>query len=81
MERTPPTTTPRSELQSIGRTMEPPRGGEARAEREQTVMPWVRMLIGLLVVMGFVAALIVIGPSKEGTRKEATVFSTEVRHP
>ena len=81
MARTQQTMNAHSELQSIGRTMGPPHGDEARAQRQQTVMPWVWMLVGLLVVLGFVAALMVIGPSKkEGTPRESTVFSTAVRH-
>lgn len=35
----------------------PPLGEEARAQRRATSMPWVWMMVGLVVVIAFVAAL------------------------
>ena len=59
-----------------------PHGEEAAAQRRQTRLPWVWMLVGLLVVAGFIGVLIVMGPSARlsMTPRESTTFSTLVRH-
>ena len=58
-----PDSTVRSELRSIGRTMDDhPNGEEAKAQRRQRRQPWVTLLIGLLLVAAFIGALMVLGP-------------------
>jgi len=75
-------TTVRSELQSIGRTMRPPVGAEAKAQRRQTRLPWVWLIVGLIVVAAFIAALVVMGPTARlsMTPKESATFSALARH-
>lgn len=36
---------------------EPPEGGEARAQRLQTIMPWIWGVVGVFVVAAFVALM------------------------
>jgi uncharacterized membrane protein YhaH (DUF805 family) len=72
--------TARSELRSIGRTMSPATGAEARAQRRQYWMPWVWFLVGLLVVAGLVGVLFVVGPSPLSKMPtKSVVFSAPVR--
>lgn len=76
-------TTVRSELQSVGRTNDDLlHGEEAAAQRWQTRMPWVWLIVGLVVVAGFIAALMVLGPQARWstTPRESPTFSTPMRH-
>jgi len=56
--------------------MHPPRGEEAEAQRLETLMPWVWLVLGLLVVIAFVAVLFAGGPSRlAGTPRESPTYS------
>jgi len=83
METEPPTTTVRSELQSIRRSMDDlPHSAEARAQRRQTRMPWIWMVVGLAIATVFAGALLTgTPPSSLATPKQSAIFSTPVPHP
>lgn len=82
MRGEPPDSTARSELQSIGRTLEDePRSDEASEQALQTVMPWVWLEIGIVVVFMF-ACLVMVGPrpKAQSIPAHSVTFDPLVRH-
>jgi hypothetical protein len=82
MSRKPRTTTPRSKLRAIGRTIDDlPRDDEARSQDLQSVMPWVWLQVGILVVATFAALLLAVGPSaRRPTPKQSVAYAMAARH-
>ncbi len=77
-----PDSTARSELQSIGRTLDDePRSDEANEQALQTVMPWVWLEVGIVVAFMF-ACLAMIGPlpAAQSTPTHSVTYDSVVRH-
>ena len=82
MNRDRPSSTVRSELQSVGRELEDfPRGEEAQAQALQSVMPWLWLEIGIAVAAIF-ACLLMVGqrPASQATPTQSVIFNTVGRH-
>ena len=82
MNRDQPGSTVRSELQSIGRSLDDlPHHNEATDQALQTVMPWLWLQIGIVVAMMF-ACLLTVGqpPASQATPTQSATFNTLVHH-
>lgn len=59
----------------------PALGEEAAAQHLQTRVPWVWMVVGLLLVVGFIGTLMVAGPSRLASMPtQSAIFSAPERH-
>jgi len=83
MSRNQPSSTVRSELQTIGRTLDDPPHHEAATDQAlQTIMPWVWLEIGIVVAMMF-ACLVTLGPppASQAAPTQSMNFNTLARQP
>lgn len=83
MDRNRQNTSARSEMQSIGRTLDDlAHGGEAGAQRGQTVTPWLWLPIGLLIVVGFLGWLFLgPAPSSLATPQQSAMYGAPAPPP
>lgn len=82
MNRDEPRSTARSELRSIGRSLDDLQNHEeANAQALQTVMPWLWLQIGVVIAMVF-ACLVTLGPlpASRALPAQSPVFSAPVPH-
>lgn len=77
------TTTPRSELQQVGRDLDDlPRPRAAWSGGFQALPPWIWAAVGLLVALAYVGALLIGGPAGPLAAPKQSVVSEKliVRH-